>query len=186
MSNNNKHRRSKRIGTAAQSRAVPDVERDYARLLDDVVDGSGSPIFVKDLEGRFITINAALERLLGISRHDLRGKTDYDIADREAADRWRAHDRRAMETRQAIQIEETALLQGQTRIFLAHKIPLIDANGRLYGVASISHDITNRKAMEARLRESEQRFRSVLDNAVDVIYRANLQTGRYDYISPSI
>jgi PAS domain S-box-containing protein len=34
-------------------------------------------------------------------------------------------------------------------------------------------------------RESEGRFRSVLDNSRDVIYRFNLQTGRYEYISPS-
>ena len=34
-------------------------------------------------------------------------------------------------------------------------------------------------------QESEGRFRSVLDNSRDVIYRLNLQTGRYEYISPS-
>jgi PAS domain S-box-containing protein len=35
------------------------------------------------------------------------------------------------------------------------------------------------------LRKSEARFRSVLDNSHDVIYRLNVQTGRYEYISPS-
>jgi PAS domain S-box-containing protein len=34
-------------------------------------------------------------------------------------------------------------------------------------------------------RQSEGRFRSVLDSSRDVIYRFNLQTGRYEYISPS-
>ncbi len=38
---------------------------------------------------------------------------------------------------------------------------------------------------ERKLRESEERFRSVLDNSLDVIYRLNVQTGRYEYISPS-
>jgi len=36
------------------------------------------------------------------------------------------------------------------------------------------------------LRESEARFRSVLDDSRDVMYRINLQTGRLEYISPSI
>jgi PAS domain S-box-containing protein len=36
------------------------------------------------------------------------------------------------------------------------------------------------------LLESEERLRSVLDNSQDVIYRLNLETGRYDYISPSV
>lgn len=35
------------------------------------------------------------------------------------------------------------------------------------------------------LKESEERFRSVLDNSQDVIYRFNIRSGHYDYISPS-
>ncbi len=41
------------------------------------------------------------------------------------------------------------------------------------------------QARESDLRQSEARFRSVLDNSQDVIYRLNVQTGRYEYISPS-
>jgi PAS domain S-box-containing protein len=37
---------------------------------------------------------------------------------------------------------------------------------------------------EEALRESRERLRSVLDNSRDCIYRLNLQTGRYEYISP--
>lgn len=38
---------------------------------------------------------------------------------------------------------------------------------------------------EVALRQSEERFRSVLDSTSDVIYRLNVRTGRYEYISPS-
>ncbi|MDY0130566.1 MAG: PAS domain-containing protein, partial [Methanosarcina vacuolata] len=36
------------------------------------------------------------------------------------------------------------------------------------------------------LQESEERFRSVLENSLDVAYRRNLQTDRYDYMSPVV
>ena len=49
----------------------------------------------------------------------------------------------------------------------------------------ILRDITERNQAEYELRKSEARFRSVLEDTRDVIYRMNLQTGRYEYISPS-
>ncbi len=42
------------------------------------------------------------------------------------------------------------------------------------------------KEAEHELKESEQRFRSVLDSSLDAIYRFNLKTGRYEYVSPAI
>jgi PAS domain S-box-containing protein len=125
--------------------------RERERLLHTVIDGSTSPIFLKDLDGKFITINASLERMLGMSREEIKGKTDYDIAPREVADYWRTHDKQVMATCKAIQIEEAADLQDGHHIFLANKFPLVDTDGQIYGVASISHDITARKRVEQEL-----------------------------------
>jgi PAS domain S-box-containing protein len=135
------------------------------QLLQDVIDGSPSPIFLKDSDGKFLTINTALEKMLGRAREELKGKTDYDIAPQGVADYWRAHDKQVMETGKAIQIEEVADLPDGHHIFLANKFPLVDANGQTYGVGAISHDITDRKRMEkqmeASLREKEVMLKEI-------------------------
>jgi PAS domain S-box-containing protein len=51
--------------------------------------------------------------------------------------------------------------------------------------ARLQTEITDRKRAEEELRESEGRFRSVLDGSRDVIYRLSVRTGRFEYISPS-
>ena len=43
------------------------------KLLQDIIDGFPSPIFVKDIEGRFLTINKKLEELLGVKNEELIG-----------------------------------------------------------------------------------------------------------------
>jgi PAS domain S-box-containing protein len=139
------------------------------QLLQDVIDGSPSPIFLKDADGKFLTINTSLERMLGMAREELRGKTDYDIAPQAVADYWRAHDKQVMETGKAIQIEEAADLPDGHHIFLANKFPLVDATGQIYGVGAISHDITEQKRVEAALRDSEKRLGAIVSSAMDAI-----------------
>jgi PAS domain S-box-containing protein len=142
------------VGSVVVGRDITDIKKveealqNNIRLLEDVMEGSPSPIFLKDLEGKFISINSALERMLGKSRQELKGKTDYDIAPKELAEYWRYHDRKVIDTGKAIQIEEVADLPDRQYIFLANKFPLVDIHGQIYGVGAISHDITERKKAE--------------------------------------
>jgi len=106
-----------------------------------------------------------MEVMLGLSREDIKGKTDYDIATKEAADGWRNHDQKVMATGKATQIEEEADLPDGHHVFLANKFPLVDGDGQIYGVGAISHDITDRKRAEelikASLAEKEVMLREI-------------------------
>jgi len=64
-------------------------------------------------------------------------------------------------------------------------LPVINRKGVTVGRVANLRDITERKQAEEASQESNDRFRSVLENSRDCIYRLNLKTGFYDYISPA-
>lgn len=55
-----------------------------------------------------------------------------------------------------------------------------------YSNIKLSQLLVERDALVGALRESEERFRWVIENSLDAAYRRNLQTDRYDYMSPVI
>jgi PAS domain S-box-containing protein len=59
-----------------------------------------------------------------------------------------------------------------------------DGAGRVVTLAGFLFDIDARKKAEVALRQSEERLRDVLDLSLDAVYRLDLGTGRFDYISP--
>jgi PAS domain S-box-containing protein len=89
---------------------------------------------------------------------------------------------------EVLQQVEASLERSDGMLFhlLLNAGPLKSADGRIMGCVVTLTDITERKRTEEELRKSEARFRSVLENSRDVIYRLNIQTGRFEYISPSV
>ena len=146
-----------------QRKQMEEELRNSQRLLRDIIDSSPSAIFLKDRDGKFITVNKPLEKMLGTTQEELEGKTDYDIASKDMADYWRSHDEQVMKTGLSMQIEEVADLKDGHHVFLANKFPLVDASGQIYGVCAISHDITERKQAEEALRQQAEEFQHLLD-----------------------
>lgn len=123
------------------------------RQLQAIIDGTPEIVFVKDLAGRYLIINNALEEMLGMSREEVRGKTDYDLFDREHADQYRKNDMRVIGNGERFQVEEEAPMKDGYHIFIANKFPLQDTGGRIYALCGISTDITDRKILEQKKDE---------------------------------
>ena len=55
--------------------------------------------------------------------------------------------------------------------------PLVDENGNVTGAILTSRDITERKKMEQTLRDSEEKYRRLFNEAIDAIFVADAETG---------
>ena len=74
---------------------------------------------------------------------------------------------------------------GAIRYFFEKGQPIYDADGQCEFLDGVILDITDRKHSEMALRESEERFRSIFENSLDALFRWNLKTNRFDYLSPA-
>jgi len=80
---------------------------------------------------------------------------------------------------------DLAYSDGRVRSLFGNAVPLRDEQGRVRGAVGAFVDITAQKQIRETIRQSEERFRSVVDGSRDVVYRLNLDTRQFEYVSPS-
>ena len=141
-----------------------------------VIEGTTDHVFVKDLDGRFLAVNARAAERVGLSRKELIGRTLHEVMPRDIADALAETDRLVLE-RGMLTVEETVTLHGETRVVLTTKGPYRARDGTLLGTFGIAHDITDRKAQERELAQSEERFRLAQEGARVGTWDVDLLTG---------
>jgi len=137
-------------------------------------------IWLKDTNGIYLACNHAFERFFGAKQADIVGKTDHDFVDKELADFFLEHDRRAMALGKPSMNEEwlTFADDGYHGLFETIKTPMHDDTGNVIGVLGIARDITVHKKTEADL-EASTIFLETLLNAIPIPIFYKDTDGRY-------
>lgn len=150
-------------------------ERIFLRTLIDNIPDS---IYVKDMAGRKLIANQAEVRIAGLqSEAEILGKDDFELHPKELAEKFIADDQVVLQTGQPLVNREEYVLdkQGQKSWLLTTKIPLRDESGKIVGLIGLGRDITARKQTDQALKDSEERFRDLFENASDLVCTMDLE-----------
>jgi PAS domain S-box-containing protein len=118
------------------------------RFLSDLIENSGTIIYVKDLEGKYVLVNRKWEAVSDLSREFAIGKTDKELFPGEKGQQFYLDDQEAIKSGILIEKEEMLLDSSGIRYFISIKFPMLDENNLINGICVISMDITGRKQAE--------------------------------------
>jgi len=160
-------------------------ERDLLRAL---MENLPDLIYFKDVESRFLRCSNAMARRLGLrDPREAIGKTDFDFYPREMAQEFFDDEKRIFRTGQPLQdkLEKILNADGTASWLLANKVPVFNLAGGLRGLIGISTDVTKLLQTEQELRQTQEKYRTIFERAVEGIFQTTVD-GHYLDANPAL
>lgn len=159
-------------------KSLSENEERYRNLFENTND----VVYVHDLEGNYISVNKAAEKIFGYKREQI---LQMNVKDIVAPEDLEFSMQRLAEKIAGV---KNAIYELRGRTSRGEYIPLevnscgIYEDGKLVAVQGIARDITERKRAEEALRESEEKFRTVAETASDAILTVD-ETGTIIFVN---
>lgn len=141
--------------------------------LESITDG----FFACDADWGFIYVNAAAERLLGVSRTELLGRSHWEVYPLSLGTRLESEYRKVLRAGEVRDFEN--FYEPWGRWFHLRCYPREGG-----GISVYFEDITERKQALKALHESEEQFRRLAESSTDFIMRYDRE-GRHLYVNPA-
>lgn len=162
------------------------VEQELLRsehLIELALSSASIVLFTQD---RDLCFTRVVNPLGGVTVDQMLGRTDADFASAGVdVERLIAAKRRVLEKGETLDELVEFHAAGRTVQMLFRGKPWRDAEGRIIGLYGIGIDVTERRAMEAELREREERYRSVFENRHAIMLIIDPQDGQIVDANPA-
>jgi PAS domain S-box-containing protein len=155
-------------------------------LLNEIINLVPYPIFLKDEFGKYLLINQAQSELFSCEANEILGKDDSSFINNPEeyqgvleSDHEVIHKHKIVDL--PVQIITTA--NGSRRTLHTTKVPLFSPVDRKVYVLGVSIDLTELKKYETALRQSEEKYKSLVELSPDAIII--LENGKIIFINDS-
>jgi PAS domain S-box-containing protein len=165
------------VRLAKSDAALRESEEKYRTILDNIEDG----YFEVDLEGNFTFFNDALCRLIGYSPAAMTGMNNREYMDEENAQKVFQTFNRVYETSKPAKVFDWEIIKvdGSKSHVDASVSLMTDPEGNRIGFRGIARDVTKHKQSEIARRESEAKYRQLLNHAPAGIYEVDFIKGKF-------
>jgi len=164
-------------------------QRESEKKYRELVENANSIILKWDNDGRVIYFNEFAEKFFGFSSSEIVGQnligTIVPVTESSGRDLVVMIRNIGSNPDAYINNENENICKNGKRVWISwNNHALIEADGSKAGILSVGQDITERKRIERELQLSEQRFRSFVENANDIVF-ALTPEGNFSYVSPN-
>lgn len=144
-------------------------------LLQNLMKNMTDNIYFKDTESRFIMVNNAFCKWVGIRPEDIIGKSDFDLFAEAHAREAYEDEQRIIETGEPLldAEEKETWPDGRITWVSTTKMPLKNESGEIIGTFGVSRDITDHKEAELRAAYYDEQIRMIKDRMEDNIRMAS-------------
>jgi len=169
---------SRRRELANLKSSLADNEQRYRRILDTASEG----IWIINAETKTEYVNQRLAEMLGYTREEMLGRPLFDFIDESLHEEAQDH---IQQRQQGIKEKFDFCYRRKDNSDLWATVstnPILDEQGEFIGSLGMLTDITQRKLVEESLRQSEERFRIVLNHIPDIFVLYDAQ-GRFQFVN---
>ena len=161
--------------------------RERETFLRTVIEAAPAAVNIRDREGRYRVVNKLLADLFDSTPEAMIGRTIDDDKNADYDDVASTDDNSSVfETGEPLfNLEGEYIIDGQRSVWLGSKAPIKNDKGEIAYVATIAIDITERKRAEEELRQSEQKFRRIVEAHPLPVWLVDVDSGKVLYESPA-
>lgn len=148
-------------------RTLHESEERFRRALANIPDVV--VIYGPDLRIRYI--NKATREVTGLSSADFIGRRDSEIFPPEVCQAYLPALEDALSSKLIRTVEADVPLPGTgVRSLRVTCVPLLDSEGQVREILGITQDLTDRRSAETRIRQGEEQYRELIEQAADGIF----------------